>query len=128
MTEGRFQVRETPIARAYLYPINRVLLTATTEGAAQTLVTIRDDSLGELEGLAVSNQTGSAASLTFYAVPDGEVIGAGNREITAKSIPANDNVDLLGLVQGLYAPKTALMAFASTGSALMVMGKIRGVL
>lgn len=128
MIENRVQFRQAEVAVEYKYPLTRTLLTATTEGTAQTIGTIRAESLGELEKFAVSNQTGSAAALTFYAIPDGDAIGAANREITALSIPGNTNVDLSDFVGGLYAPSTELKAFASTGSALIVMGAVRGVL
>lgn len=128
MSEQRLRVSEERFASEVFFPLATTLLTATTEGAAQTLGTIPERQLGQIVRLAVSNQTGSGASLTFYAIPNGGTIGAGNREITAMTVDGNANIDLTGLVAGLYGPGTTLKAFASTGSALMVMGYVRGVL
>lgn len=126
--EGRFQTREAEYAREYLYPITSTLISATTEGAAETLVTVRDDSLGKIESLAVSNQSGTAATLTLYFIPDGGTIGVGNKVLTAKSIPANDAVKLTELVGQLLAPGTVIKAFAGTTDVLFISGHLRGVL
>lgn len=126
--ESRVNFRETPLATSHYYPLTATLLTATTEGTAQTLGTVRADTLGLLERLAVSNQTGSAATLTVYFIPSGDTIGAANRQITALSIPANTNVDLTELVGGLYEGGTVVKAFAGTTSALIVSGYFKGQL
>lgn len=128
MSEQRFRVSEERFASEVLFPLETTLLTATSEGAAETLGTIPERQLGQIARLAASNQTGSAASLTLYAIPDGGTIGASNREITALTVAGNTNLDLTDLVAGLYGPGTVFKAFASTGSALMVMGYVRGLL
>ncbi len=128
MTESRVRFSEEKLASEFLYPLTRTLLTSTTEGTAQTIGTVRAESLGLLERLVVSNQTGTDADLTVYFVPDGGTIGAANREITAISISGNTSVDLTDLAGGLYEGGTQIRAFASTGSALMLMGHIRGLL
>ena len=120
------QAIETPTR--YFYPLTTTLLTATTEGAAQTIGTVRAESLGLVERFFVANQTGSATSLTVNFIPDGGTIGAANREIPALSIPGNTNVDLSDFIAGLYAPGTVVRAYASAGSALIIGGYVRGLI
>lgn len=120
----RFTERET--ADLYRFPLTRTLLSATTEGTAETIGTVRAQSIGQVGRLAVGNQTGSAVDLTVYFIPDGGTIGASNREITALSIPANSNVDMTDFIGGLYAPGTVIKAFASTTNALILMGYVEG--
>lgn len=124
-TRSRISINEA--ARGYVFPITRTLVTATTEGTAQTIATMRDQALGQVKRLAVGNQTAAAASLTVYFVPEGGTIGAANREITALSVSANSNVDLTDLIGGVYEPGTTIRVFASTGSALIVMGHIKAL-
>lgn len=120
----RFSQRET--ADLYRFPLTTTLLTATTSGTAHTLGEIRSQSLGEVARLVVGNQTGSSAALTVHFVPDGDSASAANSEVTALSIPANSNVNLTSLIGGLYESGTQIKAFASTGSALILMGHVEG--
>ena len=124
--ETRVQTREVVQASGYAYPLATTLITATAEGTAHDLGSVRDNSLGYLERLFVANQTGTTATLTFYAIPEGGTIGASNKEMTALSIAPNQNANLAEFTAGLYAPGTTFKAFSGTASALIVGGYIRG--
>jgi hypothetical protein len=103
-------------------PIEHLLITATSSGAAQTLYTVRDKVMLKLGRLSVVNTSGSAATLTLYAVPSGGAVGTGNMELGAVSIPANSAADLTPYVGGLYKSGATLRVFAGTGSVLVVHG------
>lgn len=128
MNEGRVRFTERRPASDYYYPLTATLLTATTEGAAQQIGLVRERALGLVERLIVTNQTGANVDLTVNFVPDGGTIGAANREVSSLTVPGNTNIDLSDLIGGLYAPKTAIYAYASAGSALLVAGHVRGLL
>jgi hypothetical protein len=72
--------------------------------------------------LAVANITGTAATLTFHAIPDGDALGNANIAIPTMSIAANTAVDLTELIGGLYQAGTVFKAFSGTGSALVLHG------
>jgi len=103
-------------------PFDQMLITATTSGAAQTFYTVRGGKMFEVERLVVSNQTATAATLTLHAIPSGGVLGAGNVVFGAKSIPANDSIDLSKLTGQLYKDGTILKAYSGTASALVLDG------
>ena len=126
MNQGRVLFTQERAAGATFQPLTPTLLTATTQGGAQSLGTVRGQGLGLLERLAVSNQPASATSITLHAIPEGDSIGAGNRELTAFVIEGNDSVDVSGLVAGLYAPGTECKAYFS-GGAVRVSGYLRAL-
>lgn len=121
--EQRIRISDpSPIIAKRYVPINHLLVTATTSGAAQTLYTVRDGVMLKLGGLSVANTSGSAVALTLYAVPSGGAVGTGNMELGAVSIPANSSVNLALIVGGLYKAGATLRAFAATGSVLVLHG------
>ena len=128
MTENRIRVSQQQVATAYSYPLTPTLISATTEGAAETLAEVREGSNGLLKRLAVVNQTGSAVALTVNFIPSGGTIGAGNREIAGYSVGANAHVDLTDIVGGFYPEGTTIKAFAGSADALLVTGYIEGQL
>lgn len=109
-------------------PLDHLLITATTSGTAQTLATVRANTMLKIRQLSVVNTTGSAATLTLHSVPDGGSVAAGNTEISALSIAANTAVDLTALVGGLYKSGAMLQAYSGTGSALVLHGWAEEVL
>lgn len=126
MSQGRILFTQERAAEASYQPLTTTLVTATTQGSAQLFGSVQGRGLGLLERLAVSNQSASAASITLHAIPAGDSIGAGNRELTAFVIEGNDSVDVSGLVAGLYAPGTEFKAFSS-GGAVLVSGYLRAL-
>tara|TARA_R100001086_G_scaffold46452_1_gene20507 strand:+ start:106 stop:513 length:408 start_codon:yes stop_codon:yes gene_type:complete len=108
-------------------PLDKLLVTATTSGAAQTLLTVRSDRAAYIERLVVSNITGIAATLNLDAVPDGDSISTATAELRGVSIAANTAVDLTSLIGGFYGPGTTLEVWAGTGSALMLSGHFEDV-
>ena len=103
-------------------PLDQLLITATTSGAAQTFYTVRALKMLEIKRLVVANVTGTAATLTFHAIPSGDSLAVINSVFVGKSIPANDSVDLSDLIGALYQTGTAFKAFSGTGSALVLHG------
>lgn len=103
-------------------PLPHLLITATSSGAAQTFYTVRTGVLLELVRLSVVNVTGTAATLTLHAIPDGGSIGNSNAELMAVNIPANTAGNLLDYVGGLYEAGTVLKAYSGTNGALVLHG------
>lgn len=108
-------------------PLDKLLVTATASGSAQTLLTVKADRAAYIERLVVSNITGSAATLNLDAVPNAGSISTATAELRGMSIAANTAVDLTELVGGFYAPGTTLQTWAGTGSALMLSGHFEDV-
>ena len=115
----RTQNDEFFVARRPL-PIGKKLIAATTSGTAETFYTVRDKKMFEIKRLVVSNTSGSAATLTLHAIPSGDSIGTANTELAAKSVAANDAMDLTDLVGGLYDAGTELKVYAGTTNVLII--------
>lgn len=103
-------------------PLDHLLITATTSGAAQTFYTVRASVMLRVRQLSVVNVTGSAATLSLHSIPSGGTIGNANAELIGFSIAANTAVDLTGLVGGLYQEGATLKVYSGTGSALVIHG------
>jgi hypothetical protein len=108
------------VARAI--PLDHLLITATTSGTAQTLATVRTGVMLKILQLAVTNVTGTAATLSLNSIPNGGSIGDGNAEVKGYSVAANSAVDLTPLVGGLYKAGAVLKAYSGTGSTLVIHG------
>lgn len=61
-----------------LIPIDALTITGTATGSAQTLFTAGASGSTAIEAMHVRNTTGTAATLTFHAIPDGDSIGDAN--------------------------------------------------
>ena len=113
-------------------PIPHLRVNATTSGAADTLLTVRDPGISNLilviKHLAVVNTTGSAATLSLNSIPSGGSYGFGNAELVAYSVAANTAVDITDLVGQFYQTGTVLKAFSGTSDALVVHGWAEEVL
>lgn len=121
--EQRVRISDAaPIIARRFVPIEHLLITGTSSGAAQTLYTVRTGVMLKLGGLSVANTSGSAVPLTLYAVPDGGSVGTGNMELGAVEIPANSSADLTPYVGGLYKAGATFRVFAGTGSVLVIHG------
>ena len=114
------QISEYVPARSI--PIDHLVITATSSGAAQTLYTVRAEVKARVMALAVVNTTGSAATLTLHSIPSGGSIGTSNIELAAVSIPANTAADLTKYIMGLYSPGTVLKVYSGTNGALVIHG------
>lgn len=113
--------REGPITSRAV-PLSHLLVAATTSVGADTFYTVRSGVMLKIRQLAVSNTSGSAATLTINSIPSGGSIGAGNSELTGYSIAANTSVDLTPLVGGLYEAGTVLKAYSGTTNVLTLHG------
>ncbi len=123
MSELRVTTQTTGgIVQSRAVPIEHLLVTGTTSGAAQTLYTVRAGVMLKVRRLAVANLTGSAATLSLNAIPSGGAIGDGNAELKGYSVAANTAVDLTEIVGGLYQAGTVIKAYSGTGSALVLHG------
>lgn len=97
-----------------------LLVTAITSGTAQAVMTVPADPATTLfKGGAyrVTNTSASPASLTMHAVPLAGSLGAANNFFPAKSIPANDYVDVQ--IPQLKAGDS-VQVFAGTASVINV--------
>ncbi len=117
-----------PYIPARVVPIDHLLITATTSGTAQTLYTVRSGVMLKVKQLACVNVTGSAATLSLHAIPDGGTIGNSNAELLAVSVPANTAANLTDYVGGLYKAGAVLKVYAGTGSAIVIHGWAEEVL
>lgn len=101
-------------------PLGKHLIAATVSGSAETYYTVRSKKMLELKRFAVTNTSGSAATITIHAIPSGDSLATANAEVVAKSIPANDATDLTDLMQGLYDEGTVIKVFAGTTNVLVI--------
>lgn len=115
-TSGDSYVARRPV------PLPHLQITATTSGAAQTLVTVPENRVLLVSRLAVVNTTGGAVTLTLHSVPSGGTLGAGNTELAGYSIAANTAVDLSDLIGGMYEGGATLQAYSNTSGALVLHG------
>lgn len=122
MTEQRVRINTGVQQQERPTPIEHVLITGTTSGAAQTIFTARERTLAEVKRLAVANTSASPVTLSLHSVPAGGAIGTGNAELGAVSIPANTSSDLTDFVGGLYEAGTTLEVYAGTASVLVIHG------
>lgn len=123
MSELRVRAdQEVGIVSSRHVPLGHLLITATSSGAAQTFYTVRTGVMLKVRRLAVVNITGSAATLSLNAIPNGGSIGDSNAELRAVSIPANTAADLTDYIGGMYEAGAVLKAYAGTGSALVLHG------
>jgi hypothetical protein len=125
--EQRVRITDEPVT-GRVVPLEHLLITATSSGAAQTFTTVRANAILKIRQLSVVNVTGSAATLSLHSIPSGGTIGNSNAELLAVSIPANTASDLTGFVGGLYKAATVLAAYSGTGSALVLHGWAEEVL
>ncbi len=116
------QQQERPV------PVDHTLITGTGTGSAQTIFTVRDQTLAKVERLAVANTSGTAATFSLHTVPSGGAIGTGNAELAQVSIPANTSSDVTDVIGGLYEAGTTLEVYAGTTSVLVVHGWITELL
>lgn len=113
---------DTQFVRRRPIPIAHLQVTATTSGAAQTLLTVQTAVMFEVKHLAACNRTGTAATLTLHAVPSGGSLGNANAELVGYSVVANTSVDLTDLIGQLYTDGMTLEAFSDTNGALVLHG------
>lgn len=104
------------------FPIPSVTITGTTSGAAHTIVTGPALEMLEITRLTVTNTTGTAATLTLHAVPSGDAIGSGNKELDAYNIPANTTLRVDGLLGQIYPASTTIQVYSGTNGALNIRG------
>ena len=122
-------MRDSDLIRARLtgerrFPIENLNTTATTSGAAQTLITAPEAETISITQMSVTNKSGSAATLTLNAVPSGGTIADTNKEIDALSVAANTAVQLETLIGGMYAAGTVLKVYSGTNGALNIRGAV----
>lgn len=108
-------------------PIEHVNITATSSGAAQTLYTCSASGATEVMKMTVTNKSGTAATLTFHSIPDGDSIGDVNKELDAFNIPANTALRVDGLLGGTYDPSTVFKVYSGTNGALVIRGAVRAI-
>lgn len=121
--EQRVRISDvSPSVGRRFVPLEHLLITATSSGAAQTFYTVRDKVMLKVGQLAAVNTSGTAATLTINAIPNGGSIGTGNVELWQVSIPANSAADLTPYIGGLYKAGDVLKAWAGTGSVIVLHG------
>lgn len=109
-------------------PIPHLIVSATTSGAANTLLTVRPKVSLIVRQLSVVNVTGSAATLSVNSVPAAGSIADANAEFVAYSVAANTAVDLTSLIGQFYVAGTVLRAYSGTANALVLHGWAEEVL
>ena len=121
MNQVRVQTPDKLIVRRPI-PIVHVQISATTSGAANSILTVRDRVMLEVKKLSVNNISGTAATLSLNSIPSGGSIGDSNAEAKGVSIPANTMVDLTDFIGGLYGPGVEIQAYSGTTNALVIHG------
>lgn len=105
-------------------PVGPLVITGTGTGSAQTLHTCASIGLTAIRHMAVRNTTGTAATLTFHAIPSGDSIGDANELIPSLTVPAQTVLQIDGILGEAFAASTAFQVFSGTGSALMIWGTV----
>jgi len=121
MAQQRIRTQDIPVARREI-PIGHLRVSATTSGAAETLLTVRAGVLLKVMQLAVNNTTGTAATLNLNSIPSGDSIGDANAEFVALSVPANTAADLTPYIGQMYEEAAVIKAYAGTTNALVLHG------
>ena len=119
MMEQTFNVRTVDVLPIPIAPTD---ITGTGTGTAQTVLTCPAGRVTKITGLTVRNTTGTAATVTIHAVPDGGSIGVTNELVPEYNIPANSPLVIHSMIDSVFAPGTTIEVFASTGSALLIWG------
>lgn len=121
MDQIRVKTQDTVVG-ARTIPIPHVRISATTSGGANTVLTTRENVITHVKHLAVANTTGSAATLSINAIPDGGSIGDANAEMVAASVPANSSADISDVIGQMYGPNVVIKAYSGTSDALVIHG------
>lgn len=122
MREQRIRVNDGVSFLERLVPIAHVTISATTEGAANTVYTVQDRKILKVDRLVAFNSNALAVDLTVHSIPDGGTIGAGNVECTSYAIPAGEALEVHDIIGGLYEGGTVLKAYCSIASAVIMHG------
>lgn len=121
--ERRQLVDRVESVRGRQVPFTMLPLTAT----AAIFHTVADGRALRVERLVVANVTGTAATLTLYAVPDGGSPATTNAALVGLSVPANSALDLTNMIGGYYGPGVTLQALSDTAAALNLSGYFEDV-
>lgn len=105
-----------------LVPFPQLLVTATTQAAAQTLAGANSRGAMLIKRLAVVNASSAARALTLHAVPSGGSISSATSQLVGYAIDANSAVDLTEIIAGYYPSGTTLRVWADSANALVVSG------
>ena len=84
--------RQAPGREIICLPVTAI--TATSAGAAQTLLTVPGENLFQVGAFKVCNHTAGAVTFSMHIVPSGGSAGDGNLVYSEESVPANDTVTL----------------------------------
>lgn len=121
MDQIRVRTQDEGVGRRPI-PITHTQVSATSEGAANTILTVGAAVNLLVKRLTVCNITASAATFSLNSVPSGGSIGDGNAELRGVSIPANTASDLTDFIGQFYEKGATLEAYSDTANALVVHG------
>lgn len=107
-----------------IIPVGQINVTATAMGSAQTLFTAPESEVIQFVGFSVTNATGTAATLSLHAVPDGGSASTANKVLDAFNVPANTTLSPLSLLGSVYPSKTTFEVYSDTNGALNVRGGV----
>ena len=118
---NRIQTEEPRVDRRPS-PIKMLLVTATTTGTAQTLITAPAKRAIEVKSLMISNITAADVTFNLYAVPSGGSVDDTTALIKGAIIRANSSDDVSKYLDRFYEPNVSLKIFCGTASAVKVKG------
>jgi len=105
-------------------PVSALTITGTGTGSAQTVYTTGAQGLTTIDNMFVRNTTGTAATLTFHAIPTGDSIGDANELLPLFNVPAQTTLSLSGLIGGAYPASMTFEVFSGTNGALVIWGTV----
>jgi len=111
------EVRE-PLRELITRPVT--LITATTAGGAQVLLTVPDDKDFQVGWVGFCNVTASAATASLHIVPSGGSAGNGNLVIGAESVAGNNRLTLGERFAWLAPAGSTIEVHSGTTNALTV--------
>lgn len=122
MADPRFITSSDQGVKERKVPIPSVLIAATTEAGADTFYTVRTGVAFQVNHLVVSNIGTPAVAITLHSIPSGGTIGAGNIELGAVDVPANESINLTDRIGGFYSSGETLKVYAATTNRLVIHG------
>lgn len=120
--------RQIQDVNSRLAPFEPLLVSATSEGTANTFATVAEKKAMLVKRLIVRNSTGVMATLSLNVIPASETAATRFVAVDGYMVPANDMIDISGLIAGYYATGSVIGAWSGTSNALVLSGHYEDIL
>lgn len=110
--------RGKPLRELITRPVTAI--TATSAGAAQTILDIPDEKDFQFGDFNVCNATNTAATFSMHIVPSGGSAGNGNLIYNAESVPGNDTLTPSKRYSRIAPAGSTIQVHSGTANALNI--------